>query len=197
MMALRLLSGRTPTRLLSPVVGALAAAGVTPAALTLAGLAGNVGAAVLVARGELLTGGLVMLLASALDLLDGALARATGRATRFGALLDATSDRLSDAALLFGVLVYETGLGNREESLLVFVAAAGSLLVPYIRARAEAEGVSLTAGVFTRPERVVLLGAALISGWLRPGLWLLAALTLLTAAQRFYLAARALRRERP
>ena len=196
-MSLRLLSGRTPTRLLGPVVGALAAAGVTPAALTLAGLAGNVGAAVLVARGELLTGGLVMLLAGALDLLDGALARSTGRATRFGALLDATSDRLSDVAVLFGLLVYETGLGNREESLLVFVAAAGSLLVPYIRARAEAEGVSLTAGVFTRPERVVLLGAALISGWLRPGLWLLAALTLLTAAQRFYLAARALRRERP
>ncbi len=193
-MSPRLLSGRAPGRLLDPVVGALAVVGVTPTVLTVAGLAGNLGAALLIGRGALLAGGVVMLVASGFDLLDGALACATGRATRFGALLDATFDRLSEAAVLFGVLVYETGLDNREESLLVFVAAVGSLIVPYIRARAEAEGVSPPAGLFTRPERVVLLAAALISGWLRLGLWLLAVLTLLTAGQRFYLARRALRR---
>jgi CDP-diacylglycerol--glycerol-3-phosphate 3-phosphatidyltransferase len=192
---LRLLSGRAPSRLVEPLVALLSAAGVTPAALSVAGLLGNVAAAALVARGELVAGGVVMLLASTLDLLDGALARATGKATRFGAVLDATFDRVSEAAVLFGLLVYESGLGNREESLLVFVVATGSMLVSYIRARAEANGVTLTEGVFTRPERVVLLAAALLTGWVRLGLWLLAVLSLLTAAQRFYLAARALRRE--
>lgn len=194
---LRLLSGRVPSRLVEPLVALLAAARVTPAALSVAGLLGNVAAAALVARGELVAGGAVMLLASTLDLLDGALARATGKATRFGAVLDATFDRVSEAAVLFGLLVYQSGLGNREESLLVFVAATGAMLVSYIRARAEANGVTLTEGVFTRPERVVLLAAALLTGWVRLGLWLLAVLSLLTAAQRFYLAARALRREAP
>jgi CDP-diacylglycerol--glycerol-3-phosphate 3-phosphatidyltransferase len=194
---LRLLSGRAPSRLVDPLVALLAAAGVTPAALSVAGLLGNVAAAVLVARGELVAGGVVMLLASTLDLLDGALARATGKATRFGAVLDASFDRVSEAAVLFGLLVYESGLGNREESLLIFVAATGSMLVSYIRARAEANGVTLTEGVFTRPERVVLLAAALLTGWVRLGLWLLAVLSLLTAGQRFFLAARALRREAP
>lgn len=195
-MSLRLLSGRTPSRVIGPVVDALAAVGVTPGAVTVAGLLGSAGAGVLIARGELLAGGVVMLVAAAFDLLDGALARATGRATRFGAVLDATFDRLSEAAVLFGVLVYETGLGNREETLLVFAAAVGSMLVSYVRARAESHGATLTEGLFTRPERVVLLAAALmIPGALRPGLWLLAVLTLLTVAQRLYLAGRALRRE--
>jgi phosphatidylglycerophosphate synthase len=196
-MSFRLLAGRTPTRLLDPIVGALSSIGVTPTAVTIAGFAGNVGAAVLIANGELLAGGIVMLVASAVDMLDGALARATGTATRFGAVLDSTVDRLSEAAVLFGVLVYETGLGNREEALLVFVAVTGSLLVSYVRARAEAHGVVLTEGLFTRPERVVLLGAALITGWLRPGLWVLAVLTPATALHRLYLARQALREEQP
>ena len=191
-MSLRLFSGRTPSRLIDPLVGVLVALRVTPNAVTVAGLLGSLAAATLVARGDLLAGGVVMLLAGALDLLDGALARATGRVTRFGAVLDATFDRVSEAAVLFGVLFYETNLGNREESLLAFVAAVASLLVSYIRARVESHGGSLTEGVFTRPERVALLAAALITGWLRAGLWLLAALTLLTAAQRLYLASRAL-----
>jgi len=196
MMSPRLLVGRAPSRLIDPLVGLLATLGVTPNALTVAGLLGNVGAAVLIARGDLLAGGIVMLLASGLDLLDGGLARATGTVTPLGAVLDATFDRLSEAAVLFGVLIYQTDLGHREESLLVFAAASGSLLVSYIRARAEAHGVTVTAGLFTRPERVVLLGAALIGGWLRAGLWLLAVLTLITVLQRLYLAGRALRQER-
>lgn len=191
-MSPRLLAGRAPAKLIDGFVALLAAAGVSPMAVTLVGLAGSVAAAVLVARGELVAGGIVLLVASALDMFDGALARATGRESRLGALVDATADRLSEAAVLFGLLVYETGLGNREESLLIFAFAIGSMLVSYLRARAEAEGVTLTAGLFTRPERIVLLSAALISGWLRVGLWALAAFTLLTVAQRLFLAVRAL-----
>ncbi|MEE8337595.1 MAG: CDP-alcohol phosphatidyltransferase family protein [Dehalococcoidia bacterium] len=192
-MSPRLLAGRAPALLLDPVVRVLAWAGVSPAMVTTAGLIGSLVAAVLIARGELVAGGIVVLLAAGLDMFDGALARATGRATRFGAVLDATFDRISEAAVLFGMLVYELELGNREESLLIFAALTGSLLVSYVRAKVEAMGGTMSDGLFTRTERVVLTGAALITGWLRAGLWVLAVLTLLTAAQRLLAAPRALR----
>lgn len=192
-MSPRLLAGRAPALLLDPVVRVLAWAGVSPAMVTTAGLIGSLVAAVLIARGELVAGGIVVLLAAGLDMFDGALARATGRVTRFGAVLDATFDRISEAAVLFGMLVYELNLGNREESLLIFAALTGSLLVSYVRAKVEAMGGTMSDGLFTRTERVVLTGAALITGWLRAGLWVLAVLTLLTAAQRLLAAPRALR----
>lgn len=192
-MSPRLLAGRAPALLLDPVVRVLAWAGVSPAMVTTAGLIGSLVAAVLIARGELVAGGIVVLLAAGLDMFDGALARATGRVTRFGAVLDATFDRISEAAVLFGMLVYELNLGNREESLLIFAALTGSLLVSYVRAKVEAMGGTMSDGLFTRTERVVLTGVALITGWLRAGLWVLAVLTLLTAAQRLLAAPRALR----
>lgn len=192
-MSPRLLAGRAPALLLDPIVRLLAAAGVSPAMVTTAGLIGSLIAAVLIARGDLLAGGIVVLVAAGLDMFDGALARATGRATRFGAVLDATFDRISEAAVLFGMLVYELDLGNREEALLIFAALAGSLLVSYVRAKVEAMGGTMSDGLFTRTERVVLTSVALITGWLRAGLWVLAVLTLLTAAQRLLMAPRALR----
>ena len=189
----RLLPSRAPAAIVDPIVGLLIALRVTPNVVTVAGLAGNAAAAALVASGALLLGGIVLLLASALDLFDGALARATGRAGPIGALLDSTLDRFSEAILLFGVLVYALDRGNREESTLVFVAVAGSLLVSYVRSRAGELGVTLTEGLLTRPERVALLAAGLITGWLRVTLWMLAILTVLTALQRLYLAVNALR----
>ena len=191
---LQILPGRAPARLVEPLVRPLAALGVSPHAISLVGLGGNLVAAVLVARGDLLAGGVVMLVASALDSLDGALARLTGRASRVGALLDSTFDRLSEAAVLGGVLYYQSGLGHREEAMLAFAALAGSLLVSYVRARGEAEGVLVTSGLFARTERVLVLAAGLITGWLRGALWLLAVVSLLTAAHRLLLAARALQR---
>jgi len=187
-----LLPGRAPAAALAPLVRILAGVGMTPAALTWAGFLGNVAAAVLIAQGMLLTGGVVMLLASALDLLDGALARATGQASAQGALLDSTLDRASEAVVLFGVLAYTLDEANRELALLTFASLAGSLLVSYVRARTEGLGGALTDGLFRRQERVVLLGLGLLTGWLRPALWLLAALSSLTAAQRLWLGMRAL-----
>lgn len=189
----RLLPSRAPAAIVDPIVGLLIALRVTPNVVSVAGLAGNAAAGALVASGALLPGGIVLLLASALDLFDGALARATGRAGPIGALLDSTLDRFSEVVVLFGVLVYELDRGNREESALVFVAVAGSLLVSYVRSRAGELGVTLTEGLLTRPERVALLAAGLITGWLRVTLWILAILTVLTALQRLYLAVNALR----
>lgn len=198
--ALPLLPARPPAAVLAPLVRTLAMLGVTPLALSLVGVAGNVGAGLLVARGALLAGGILTLLASALDMLDGALARATGRASRIGALLDSTLDRVSEAAVLGGVLAYALRRGDDEQAMLAFVVVVGSLMVSYVRARAEALGLTLTDGLFTRAERVVVLSAALMLGWLRLALWLLAVLTVLTAVQRLLLAVcalRALRAEPP
>ena len=175
----------------------LAALGLTPTVLSFAGLAGNVIAASLVAHGELFTGGVVALLSSSLDMLDGALARATGKASRSGAILDSVLDRISEAVVLGGVLWYALDTGNDDLVVLAFVAVVGSLLVSYVRARAEGLGITLTDGLFTRAERVVLTSLALMLGWLRPALWLLAVLTSLTAAQRLIIAMRKLREGPP
>lgn len=189
---MRLLPKKAPAAVLNPIVRMLAAAGITPNMLSVAGLLGNGGAGLLIAQGELVIGGIVMLLASALDMLDGALARMTGKASRFGALLDSVFDRLSEAVVLFGVLLYALDRAHDDQAALAFAAIVGSLMVSYVRARAEGLGVTMTDGLFTRPERVIVLGAALLIGWLTPALWLLAVLTLLTAFQRLYLGARAL-----
>lgn len=193
---LRLLPHSAPERLVGPVVRRLAALGVTPDMISFASIGGNVAAGVLAANGQLIAAGIVMLVFSAMDFLDGALARATGRASSYGALLDSVLDRASEGAVLFGILVYQLDRGHSEESALIFAAMFGSLMVSYIRARAEGLGIELREGLFTRPERVLLLALALISGWLRLGLWILAVLTLLTAAQRFISAARTLRQQR-
>lgn len=187
-----ILPRRAPAAVLDPIVNALAAIGVTPFMLTTLGFLGNVLAAYFIVEGWLLAGGVAVLFFSALDLLDGSLARSTGTASRFGALYDSTLDRLSEAAVLFGILWYQLDLGNREEALLAFLAVVGSLMVSYVRARSEGLGMPLKDGLFTRSERVVLTGVLLLFGWLRLALWILAILTLITAAQRTWIASRLL-----
>lgn len=183
-----------PRRLTDPIALAVARTGVTPNMVSAAGFVGNAAAAVLVARGMFVAGGLVMLAASALDLLDGALARATNRATPFGAVFDAVLDRLSEAAVLFGLLLYYQGRGETTPVVLTFAAVTGSILVSYVRARAEIAGLNLKEGFFTRPERVLVLGIGLVAGLAVPALWLLAVLTNVTALQRLYLVWRGLTR---
>jgi CDP-diacylglycerol--glycerol-3-phosphate 3-phosphatidyltransferase len=181
-----LLPHAVPRRLTDPIVLRLARAGVSPNHLTVLGFAGNVGAGALAGTGRFLEAGVVTLVASALDLLDGALARATGRASAFGAVLDSTLDRLSEAAVLGGLAFYFAQRGDREEVVLCFAALAGSLLVSYVRARAQYYGLDLREGLFTRPERVLLLGGGLIIDQVPIALWILAVMASLTAAQRVY-----------
>lgn len=179
-----------PKWVTDPAVNALSRLGVTPNMLTLAGFGGNVGAAVLAADGRFLAAGVVMLAFSALDFLDGSLARATGRATPFGSVFDATMDRLSEAAVLFGLLWFFSDRGAREEELLIFAAVVASIMVSYLRARAEVIGVKMRDGLFTRTERVLLLGGGMIlqdiidENVLTPVLWALALIAGFTALQR-------------
>jgi Phosphatidylglycerophosphate synthase len=158
--------------------------------LTLLGVLGNVGAGALAANGDFLWAGIAVLLASALDMFDGALARATGQATPFGSAFDATMDRVSEAAVFFGLLIYFSDKGQQKEELLIFVAIVASILVSYVRARAEIIGLKMKEGAFTRFERVALMGVGLIAHGLSgenvitPVLWILAVLASFTALQR-------------
>lgn len=182
-----LLPHSVPRRITDPIVAVIARTGATPNHLSLLGFGGNVGAGILAARGEFLLAGLVMIASSAVDLLDGALARATGRATPFGAVLDSVLDRLSEAAVLGGLVFYYTQRNDREEIALCFAALVGSILVSYVRARAQALGIELRDGLFTRAERVLLLGGGLIIHQVRIALWILAVMANATALQRLYI----------
>ncbi|HXF51024.1 MAG TPA: CDP-alcohol phosphatidyltransferase family protein [Dehalococcoidia bacterium] len=199
MPSLQLLPRRAPAQLLDPVVAVLARTGVTPNALSTLGFLGNVGAGAFAGSGWFLAAGLTTLAASALDLFDGALARATGRVTRFGAVYDSVLDRLSEAAVLGGLLYYYTaGESDATMAGVIFAAVVGSVLVSYVRARAQGVGVDLREGLFTRAERVLLTGAALIIGqaWppaVRIALWALAVLANVTAVQRLLAVRLALR----
>ncbi len=192
-----LLPHGVPRRLTDPIVSFLARLGISPNHLTVLGFAGNIGAGALAARGQFIAAGALSLVASGLDLLDGALARATGRATAFGAVLDSTLDRLSEAALLGGLIFYFAQRNDREEVMLCFIAMVGSVLVSYVRARAENFGLDLRDGLFTRPERVLVLGLGLIIDQTRIALWVLAVVAGLTALQRLYVVWDTFRRDPP
>ncbi|MHB8105614.1 MAG: CDP-alcohol phosphatidyltransferase family protein, partial [Dehalococcoidales bacterium] len=116
----------------------------------------------LVATEHFIAGGIVVLVAGLFDMLDGALARAKGQTTRFGAILDSTLDRVSEAILLIALLAVFARGGLVTESILAGAALVGSLLVSYIRARMEGLGVECKAGFFTRPERVIILALGLL-----------------------------------
>ncbi len=184
----RLVPRRAPKQIVDPIIGVIARTGLTPNHISIIGFSGNLGAAVLAARGEFLWAGVVMLVFSAMDMLDGALARATGRATKFGAVFDATLDRMSEAALLGGLCFYFVERGQTEEAILSFAALAGSLLVSYVRAHALSQGLNMQDGLFTRAVRVILLAVVLMIDQVRIGLWILAVLTLATVVQRIYIA---------
>lgn len=161
----------------------------TPNALTLIGLALNVFTAWVLAVGELFVGGFLVLFSGWFDMLDGAMARITGKTTRFGALLDSTVDRLSEAALFLGLLIFYADQGDTLEIVLIYIAIIGSIMVSYTRARAEGLGLKGEAGLLARPERVVLLTLGLLlyevtSTALLVILWILAIGANLTAVRR-------------
>lgn len=175
-------------RLTLPVVRVLARTSITPSAITWFGFLLSVGAMVLIITGHLLAAGIVVLVAGFFDMLDGALARHTNQATRFGAVLDSILDRFSEAVLLFGILVLYAANQSFIEVLLVGVALLGSLLTSYIRAKAEAMDLECEVGIFTRPERVLVLALGLLLSQidyaLVTALAIIALLSFITVGQR-------------
>lgn len=170
-------------------VGAL---GVTPNMISLAGFAGNLLAAYLILREALLWAGVVFLVFSALDMVDGAVARANGLVTRFGAVFDAVLDRASEALVLTACAWYFGERGEQVQAGVTYAALLGSIAVSYMRARAEVAGLSMRDGLFRRQERVALLSIGLLLNGLTAVIWPLAILSNLTAVQRFVGLSRAL-----
>ena len=171
-----------------PIAAALVAIGFNANAATIAGFLIAVIAAAFAATGQFLIAGLISIPAALFDMIDGAIARRTGKVSDRGALLDSTFDRLSEAALLLGLLIYYSAAESlrREAIILAFIAFVGSIMVSYIRARAEGLGYKGTSGFLTRPERVVIMTVTLIIGQPIWGLWILAIGTPLSAFYRFW-----------
>lgn len=161
--------------------------GLTPNMLTIIGLLLNVVVAAVLARGELFIGGILVLGAGLFDLLDGAMARVTDHTTPFGAFLDSTLDRYSEAILYGGLLLFLLDTPDAKlGSILTYATICGSLMVSYARARAEGLGYKLQNGLLARPERIIILAAGLILGYPLYALWFLAIFTNITACQRIY-----------
>jgi CDP-diacylglycerol--glycerol-3-phosphate 3-phosphatidyltransferase len=160
---------------------------VSPNVLTLVGLGITAAAAVLIALGMLLPAGLVMLLAGSFDILDGAVARASGKTHSYGAFLDSTADRYGEGIVYLGLLYLF--LVREHQDLQVFLVAAallGSLLVSYVRARAQSLGFTCDVGWFARPERVVITAVGLLINQMTIVVWILAVATNATALQRVH-----------
>ena len=177
---------RSLDRRLLPLCRVLAGFGVRPNQITLTGALVCLLGAVLVAADQLVLGGLVWLAGSALDMLDGALARCRNQVSRGGAFLDSTLDRISEGVLFTAIAYHFAVQGAAPEAALTVLALLGALLVSYTRARAEALGAECKVGIITRAERVVLLGLGLCLGLVAPVILLLALLGAVAVAQRIH-----------
>ena len=160
--------------------------GVTPNMMTMLGLLGNTVGAVFLARGEMLTGGLFVLLMTPIDALDGTMARLRGESTDFGAFVDSVSDRYSELIIYGGLLYHFLSVSDLAGGMLVFVAAAGSVLVSYVKARAEGLGYQAKVGLLTRVERYLVLAPSLVFNQLYIGLGIIAVFANFTALQRIW-----------
>jgi len=155
----------------------------SPNFITVAGFALTVASSLLLAH-NLTLGAFCLLPAGLFDMLDGIVARSRGESSSFGAFLDSLLDRYSDSVILLAIAWNLGSTGHMTGVFLSVVALVGSLIVSYVRARAEGLGVSCSNGLMERPERLILLFIGAVSGYIVPALWLLAGLTHFTVLQR-------------
>ncbi|MEX2144352.1 MAG: CDP-alcohol phosphatidyltransferase family protein [Anaerolineales bacterium] len=171
---------------LNPAVEFLYKRGVHPNQLTMIGVLGSVAAAILVAQGRYSWGGLVILLSGPVDALDGALARRRGEPQDFGAFVDSVTDRYSELTVYAGLLWVAQARGELWFLMAVYFAAFGSMLVSYVRARAQSLGFESKGGLFSRVERFLILSVFLLIGQPLIGVALIAVGANLTALQRIW-----------
>ena len=157
----------------------------SPNTLTIAGFLVTVIAALMIPR-NIRVGGMLILIGGIFDLLDGVVARTKGQVTKFGAFLDSILDRYSDAFLFIAISWYFLTKENLTGILISLGTLTGAFLISYARARAEGLGQTCHVGIMERPERIILLAFATITGWLLPVLWIMLVLTHITVLQRIY-----------
>ncbi|NTW12166.1 MAG: CDP-alcohol phosphatidyltransferase family protein [Anaerolineales bacterium] len=171
---------------LDPLARLFLRLGLTPNMVTMLGLLGNSVGAYFLARGDLLTGGILIAVMTPIDALDGTMARLRGEASDWGAYVDSVSDRYSELIIYGGLLYHFLTVGDTLGGMLTFGAAAGSVLVSYVKARAEGLGYEAKVGLLTRAERYIVLAPSLIFNFIYIGLGILAVLANITALQRIF-----------
>lgn len=174
-----------------PIAEFLNRIGIRPNTVTLIGLLGTVGVAILIAYGQMTWAGILLLLMGPVDAMDGALARLRNEASAWGAFVDAVTDRYSELFLFLGFLIHFILHSNVAGILLTYLAAAGSVLVSYVKARADASKFDANVGLLTRVERYLVLIPGLIFSSLYPPLVLIALFIIaifanITALQRIF-----------
>jgi CDP-diacylglycerol--glycerol-3-phosphate 3-phosphatidyltransferase len=158
--------------------------GIFPNTMTLIGLAGNVIGAILIGLGHMTAGGIIVLVMGAIDTLDGTMARLRGMPSEFGAFVDSVTDRYSELVIFAGLLYFFLDKGDWGSALGVYIAAAGSVLVSYVRARAASLGMDTKVGFLSRFERYLVLAPSLILNIPKIGIWIIAIFANFTAIQR-------------
>jgi len=157
-----------------------------PNSFTLMGFFSTLFASFLILKELWILAGLFIILSGIFDLIDGVIARKLGKVTAFGGFLDSVLDRYSDLLLLLSFLIYYLKRGDPALVILTSFVSIGTALIPYVRARAEAANVSCQIGLMERAERIILLSAGALFGWMELMLWVLAILTHFTVLQRIY-----------
>jgi CDP-diacylglycerol--glycerol-3-phosphate 3-phosphatidyltransferase len=172
--------------ILDPIGAFLNRLGLMPNTMTILGLVGNTAGAVLLAQGNMRVGGLIILAMGPVDALDGTMARLRGEESEFGAFVDSVTDRYSELVIFGGLLFYYIQQGDWTMALVTYLAAGGSVLVSYIRARASSLGYDTKVGILTRMERYLVLAPSLVLNIPWVGLWTIAILANITALQRIW-----------
>jgi CDP-diacylglycerol--glycerol-3-phosphate 3-phosphatidyltransferase len=170
--------------ILEPIAGFFIKIGLMPNTMTILGLVGNIAGALFLARGQMFWGGILILLMGPVDALDGTMARLKGMPTKFGGFVDSVTDRYSELIIFGGLLFYYYQEQNLVGTLLVYLAACGSILVSYIRARGQSLGWDTKVGILTRMERYLVMVPSLILNFPLVGLVIIALFANFTAIQR-------------
>ena len=157
-----------------------------PNSFTIMGFFATLIASVFILKELWVAGGLMIILSGLLDLFDGVLARKLERVTLFGGFLDSVLDRYSDLLLLLALLIYYLRKGVPDLVVLTSVVSIGTILIPYVRAKAESLQIPCSVGLMERAERIILLSAGTLFQWMEPILWILAILTHFTVFHRIY-----------
>lgn len=169
-----------------PIAAFVNRLGIAPITVTFTGLIGTLIGAIFLAQGNFLVGGIIILCMGALDGLDGTMARLRGETTDYGAFVDSVTDRYSDLLIFGGLLAYYLLRADIVMSGLVFAAAAGTVMVSYVRARAEALDFEAKWGILSRAERFIVLVPSLVLNYPHIGVVIVAILANFTALQRIY-----------
>jgi CDP-diacylglycerol--glycerol-3-phosphate 3-phosphatidyltransferase len=172
--------------LLDPVGKFLLSLGLTPNTMTGLGLAGNFLGAYFLSQGRMSLGGWLVLIMTPIDALDGTMARLRGDPSDFGAFVDSVSDRYAELAILGGLMYFYAVQADSRGTILAFLAAVGSVMVSYVKARGEGLGFNAKVGLLTRVERYLVLAPLLVLGQPILALWLLAIFGNITALQRIW-----------